>query len=181
MTGTKWLLPLSALAFVIIAGCIGGTSGAFYDAEDTVDNSFQAWVSPVWVQTTQADFESGILTQVDTTTVPGDVLIENVLLTYLSPGTIDSQVLDTTQAGTNWNILAWDASLETGTYITLWVRASDDPFQSDDALPVWEYAGDTSPVVSGLPSGRYMQWRAYLTTLDAFVTPSLHEVRVYYE
>jgi hypothetical protein len=33
----------------------------------------QAWLSNMWIQTTQADFEAGVLNQVDTTTSPGDV------------------------------------------------------------------------------------------------------------
>jgi hypothetical protein len=60
------------------------------------------------------------------------------------------------------------------------VRSSDTAFNAGDATPFWNIVGGTSPVVSGLPSGRYLQWRAVLSTTDTANTPTLHEVRVYY-
>ena len=60
------------------------------------------------------------------------------------------------------------------------VRASDTPFLKDAATPLWTIVGGTSPISTGLPSGRYIQWRARLTTSDTANTPTLHEVRVYY-
>jgi hypothetical protein len=101
---------------------------------------------------------------------------------YTSPGTIASQVLDTGVAGAIWDGLFWDETLESNTVITFEVRASDAPFTADTpqaALP-WISVAGTSPVTSGLPSGRYMQWRANLTASDMSQTPTLHEVRVYY-
>ncbi len=102
--------------------------------------------------------------------------------TYLSPGTIDSQVLDTGIDGDRWDALFWDETLPAGTDITFEVRASDTLFAKDtpDATLPWISVGGTSPVTSGLPSGRYMQWRATLTTSDPSETPILHEVRVYH-
>jgi len=99
---------------------------------------------------------------------------------YVSSGTIASQVLDTGIAGAKWNALFWDETLQSNTDITFEVRASDTLFTKDAATPSWISVGGTSPVTSGLPSGRYMQWRATLTTSDASKTPTLHEVRVYY-
>jgi hypothetical protein len=99
---------------------------------------------------------------------------------YTSTGTIASQVLNTGVAGARWDALFWDEILESGTNITFHVRASDTSFAKDAGSPSWTLAGDTSPVTSGLPSGRYMQWRATLTTSDTSKTPTLHEVRVYH-
>jgi len=99
---------------------------------------------------------------------------------YTSSGTIASQVLDTGINGDRWDALFWDETLPAGTDITFEVRASDSlsgGFPDTSWIPV----GGTSPVSSGLPSGRYMQWRATLTTSDPSETPILHEVRVYYD
>jgi hypothetical protein len=101
-------------------------------------------------------------------------------LVYVSSGTIASQVLDTTVSGAVWNCLFWDETLQSSTDITFQVRASDTLFAKDAATPTWNDVGGSSPVNSGLPSGRYMQWRATLTTSDPANTPTLHEVRVYH-
>jgi hypothetical protein len=100
--------------------------------------------------------------------------------TYVSPATIASQVRDTGIPGDSWDALIWDETLPLNTDITFEVRASDTLFAAGDVLPAWVSVGGTSPVTSGLPTGRYMQWRATLTTSDASVTPVLHEVRLYH-
>lgn len=99
---------------------------------------------------------------------------------YFASGTIASQVLDTGIAGASWSVLAWDETLPGSTDITFEVRASNTPFAKNAALPSWIFVGGNSPVTSGLPSGRYKQWRATLTTSNPSRTPILHEVRVYY-
>jgi hypothetical protein len=104
-----------------------------------------------------------------------------VEVTYVeSSGTVASQVLDTTVTGSRWDGLVWDSTLPSGTGITFEVRASDTVFLKTDAAPSWTSVGGTSPVISGLPSGQYKQWRATLTTSDASNTPTLQEVRVFY-
>ena len=99
---------------------------------------------------------------------------------YVSSGTIASQVLDTGVAGARWDALFWDETLPSNTDITFEVRASDTAFTKDAATPSWTFVGGTSPVTSGLPSGRYLQWRATLTNSDTSETPTLHEVTVDY-
>jgi hypothetical protein len=101
---------------------------------------------------------------------------------YVLSGTIASQVLNTGVSGARWNALFWDRTLDTGTSITFQVRASDTLFAKDTlpAILPWISVGGTSPVTSGLPSGRYKQWQATLTTTDSSKTPTLNEVRVYY-
>ena len=64
--------------------------------------------------------------------------------------------------------------------ITFEVRASDTAFRKDDATPSWTAVGGTSPVLAGLPSGRYMQWRATLTSSDFQKAPTLFEVTIAY-
>jgi hypothetical protein len=99
---------------------------------------------------------------------------------YVASNTIASQVLDTGVVGARWDALSWDRTLQSGTGITFEVRASDTSFAKDAATPSWTSVGGISPVASGLPSGRYKQWRATLTTSDTFKTPTLQEGRVYY-
>ena len=99
---------------------------------------------------------------------------------YVTSGTVASQVLDAGIPGAVWDGLFWDETLESNTDITFEVRASDTLFNAGDANPPWNDVGGTSPVVSGLPSGRYIQWRAVLATSDEFNTPTLSEVRLYY-
>ncbi len=100
---------------------------------------------------------------------------------YTSWGTIASQVMDTGVAGATWDLLSWDETLPAGTDITFEVRASDTLFAAGDPMPAWTSVGGTSPVLSGLPTGRYKQWRATLTTSNSNYTPILHEVRVWYD
>ena len=99
---------------------------------------------------------------------------------YCFSGTIASQVHDTGAAGTLWGSLSWSETIQAGTDITFEVRASDEPFAKDNAGPEWIPVGGTSPVTSGLPSGRYQQWRATLATENTFNTPILHEVTISY-
>lgn len=101
--------------------------------------------------------------------------------TYASSGTIASQVYDTGIAGARWDTLSWSETLDTSTNITFEVRASDTEFQKDDGTPAWVDLGSTnSPIETGLPIGRYIQWRATLTTSEQHQTPILHEVTVEY-
>ncbi|MBI2852505.1 MAG: hypothetical protein HYX84_05345 [Chloroflexi bacterium] len=109
-----------------------------------------------------------------------DEISVNYSSTYPSSGTIASQVLDTGVAEAGWNSLFWDETLQASTNITFEVRASDTAFLKDAATPSWTSVGGTSPVTSGLPPGRYKQWRATLITSDTSKTPTLHEVRAYY-
>jgi hypothetical protein len=98
---------------------------------------------------------------------------------YIFPGTIASQVLDTGIDGARWDGLFWEETLPAGTNITFEVRASDS-LSGGFPDASWVPVGVPSPITSGLPSGRYMQWRATLTTSDTSETPVLHEVIVYH-
>ena len=99
---------------------------------------------------------------------------------YLPLGLLTSVVYDNGNAGTRWDSLFWDSTLVTGTNVTLEVRASNTLFNKSDAAPAWQQSGWPSPVNSGLPSGRYLQWRATLSTSNSSRTPILNEVTVWY-
>jgi predicted ribosomally synthesized peptide with SipW-like signal peptide len=102
----------------------------------------------------------------------------NYSTSYLT-GKIASQVFDTGSPGASWDTLSWDETLPVSTDIEFKVRAADTLAGGfPDAS--WIDVGATSPVNSGLPSGRYIQWQATLTTGDPGETPILHEVRVWY-
>jgi hypothetical protein len=108
--------------------------------------------------------------------------IISAVMNALDDGTgyLSSQVLDTTIAEAAWDVLFWDETLESSTNITFEVRASDTGFLKDAGTPSWDAVGGSSPVASGLTTGRYKQWRATLNTSDPTKTPTLHEVRAYY-
>jgi hypothetical protein len=99
---------------------------------------------------------------------------------FIPIGTLASSVFDTGSVGARWDSLYWDSTAIAGTNITFEVRASDTLFSKTDALPAWQQSGWPSPVNSGLPSGRYLQWRATLFTSDISRTPILNEVRGWY-
>lgn len=100
--------------------------------------------------------------------------------TWATTQTIASQVLDTSTAGGRWDGLGWHETLASGTDITFEVRASDTLFAKDASSPAWVPVTGTSPIISGLPSGEYKQWRVTLSTADGVETPVLHDVTIYY-
>ena len=175
---TFWVIVL--IVCLISSINITQTAANSLDIETASANSFQGWSASLWTQTSQADFEGGVLIQVDTTSSPNDVMLDTETSEYYTSGTLASQVLDTGASSATWNMLFWDETLMSNTDITFEARASDTPFNAGDATPSWNSAGDTSPIMSGLPSGRYKQWRATLTTSDTANTSTLHEVRLYY-
>lgn len=73
MHGTRWLIVVSILCLCFLAGGVGEVASLFTDSETSQGNGFQAWTSNLRVQTTQADFEAGVLSQADTRSSPGDV------------------------------------------------------------------------------------------------------------
>ncbi len=105
---------------------------------------------------------------------------------YTSPGSIASIVFDTQTNGSRWDVLAWNATIPTGTNITFEVRASDTLFLKDAGSPSW--ISVTGTLIGGtyyvyypaLPIGRYLQWRANLTSTVCANTPVLYDVTVYY-
>ncbi len=87
MKGKKWLI----LAIALLASSVGVTQSSFVDYESSTGNAFQAWASTQWVQTTKAEFEAGVLNQVDTSSSPGDVKL-GTTYSLLEPTTsIDSE------------------------------------------------------------------------------------------
>lgn len=106
---------------------------------------------------------------------------ENV--SYVSSGTLASQVYDSGTNGTGWYELNWSETLPASTDITFEVRANDTSFNKSDVTPAWTDLGSADSPVNLTPysiTGRYFQWLANLLTGDTAVTPILHNVTVYY-
>jgi hypothetical protein len=163
------------LAFMYREQLISAFMGLF-DTDTSLDNKLTAWTSWLWKQTNRSQFDAGLFANIDSATSPGDIK----LAVFNAPGTITSQVFDSEKSGTRWDAVIWDSTLPTDTGITFEVRASDTPFSKDSVSPSWSSSFGASPIQTGIPAGRYMQWRATLTTNDNTVTPTLEEVRVYY-
>ena len=70
---SKWLVVLASLALILTSSSTGMTQASYIDSETAVSNGFGAWTSVLWTQTTQADFNAGVLNNVDTSSAPGDV------------------------------------------------------------------------------------------------------------
>jgi len=103
-------------------------------------------------------------------------------ITYPLSGTIASQVLDTLTAGSTMDELSWHETILPGTTdITFEVRADDSSFTAGPGGPTWtNLSPDDSPILTGLPTGQYMQWRATLLTIDTAQTPVLEDVTITY-
>ena len=106
--------------------------------------------------------------------------------TYYSSGSIASMVFDTEVENAQWDSICWEATLPSSATIVFEVRASNTFFTRDSATPGWtsveaeQISNNLYRASADLPSGRYKQWRATLSTSDTSTTPLLHEVKVYY-
>jgi hypothetical protein len=186
-TAFNWGTPASGSAY---------STGTWYKAKIEMDSSqAKGWIdggyqstSPYTLRTTAGNTFIGIewSGRIDNIRVRKYASPEPITYVgseegmYVASNTIASQVLDAGIAGARWDALFWDETLQSNTNVTFEVRADDTLFVKDDVTPLWIAVGGISPVTSGLPSGRYKQWRAILTTSDASKTPLLHEVRVYH-
>ncbi|MEM0449720.1 MAG: hypothetical protein QW520_07880 [Methanomassiliicoccales archaeon] len=97
----------------------------------------------------------------------------------LLSGSMTSSVWDTGSEGTTLVGVFWDSSTPAGTGIKLQVRSSDR-LVGGQPQSEWLELGTNPQVAYVLSSGRYLQWRAYLSTNDSRFTPLLMEVRLHY-
>ena len=162
------------LIVIVLAGNLG-TLSKFIDSETSTGNKATGWTSSVWTQTTQADFESGLDNNIDTATTPGNASLDSGQIS----GWLSSAVFNGGVNNLRWDALVADVNLPADTAITFEVRASDTAFNKEDGSPSWNAIG-SPPVNSGLPAGRYFQWRATLSTSNVLITPTLQEVRSFY-
>ncbi|MGZ4683131.1 MAG: DUF4082 domain-containing protein, partial [Acidimicrobiales bacterium] len=98
------------------------------------------------------------------------------VLTHAPTGTFTSRVLDAGSAAT-WGALTPTATTPGGTTVTYETRSGPVALP-DGSWSAWVPVGAGGAIAS--PAGRYLQYRATLTTLDLAVTPELTSVTVSY-
>ena len=106
------------------------------------------------------------------------VYVPLIKVGYSLTGTVTSAVFDTGAAGMRLDNAFWDRTLAASTGITMEFRAADTIALLNGAS-FQSLGSGTSASLSAF-HGRYIQWRATLTTTDAANTPTLQEVRIYY-
>ncbi|OPX61816.1 MAG: hypothetical protein A4E29_00695 [Methanomassiliicoccales archaeon PtaB.Bin134] len=144
------------------------------DTEVSAGNNFAAWTPSCWRQTAQLDFAAGTGVNVDLATLPGSIILAST-----GTGTYTSAVHDAGTEGAKFDHAFWDRTLPSLTTVTLEIRASDS-LSSGEPDAGWQVLGSgTNASLEGL-EGRYVQWRAILTSDSPGVTPVLEEVRIYY-
>jgi uncharacterized repeat protein (TIGR01451 family) len=95
---------------------------------------------------------------------------------YAAQGEMLSIAYDTGRFSA-WKYLTWDAATPSGTGVRLQARTSAT--QAGLTGAGWtDY--DRTGLLIGDGAGRWVQYRAVLTTADPFVTPELHRVTIYY-
>lgn len=161
-------------------GAVDFSFSYYSDHESSMDNKISAWTSSVWQQTTKEDFEADVLYQVDVATASGDVILATTTSGYVTQGTITSTVFDGGRNAAHFDGVFWASDVPSETGITFAARASDEFFEKGSSFPAWTNIGSNSGVSTGLPTGRYLQWTATLTTNDTATSPVLSEVSVYY-
>jgi uncharacterized repeat protein (TIGR01451 family) len=131
---------------------------------------------PEWTQRTQADFEGNMLSNVDVVTQPGSVILGETQTGYVSQGEVLSTAHDTGQFST-WKYLTWEATTptNTGTKFQLRTAATQNGLEAGS----WMDYDQTGRLI-GNQAGRWVQYRAILTSTDSLTTPQLHQVTVYY-
>ncbi|MCK9356267.1 MAG: hypothetical protein M0R22_03835 [Dehalococcoidia bacterium] len=158
-------------------GSIGGGALA-YAGNGVIDALRGTNTTDVWRHTTAVDTWGVTLDTVPAITGLGAKMVGYVRA-YAILGTLESSVFDSGAPGTEWDTLAWDETLLSATDIEFEVRASETPFLVGDLTLPWTSVGGTSPATL-TQSGRYVQWRARLTTDNILTTPELEEVQLFY-
>jgi len=75
--GFKNILSTASIGIILLLAISSGFTYCLYmDVESSRGNTFGAWTSTLWKQTTEADFSAGVLSDVDVSSSPGDVIIE---------------------------------------------------------------------------------------------------------
>lgn len=186
MKAVCWLV--ATLALVVILFEIAPVHCSFSSVQSASKNMFSAFSSGSWTQTSYNDFYNDTRTNVDITASQGNVVLKNTggsgegNVRYKSPGMINSTVLDTGIQGARIDLVEWNATFSQGkgTNISFFVRASNSSFSPANTTLKWVLIGNVEPVTAGLPTGRYIQWAAVLTTSQSKNTPAIADITVWY-
>jgi len=170
---SKWFILLASLALVLLASSIGVTRSSLVDLESSTGNGFQAWASNLWQQTTQDDFNAGVLQNVQVVS-PGDVKLAvksgwyNSSWSYRAPITIDNSGSSLTDYQIKVNVTYdadmkpdfsdirfadsdgstllshWRESYTTSTSATFWVKVPSIPTGTKTIYMYYDNAGASS-------------------------------------
>lgn len=100
-------------------------------------------------------------------------------IAYVAGGTYTSPVLDA-GGSARWSRLGWAGSAPAGTSITILARSGNTPSPDASWSGFVTISGNPGGL-GALPAGRYLQWRAALSTSDAGRTPALDRVSVFWD
>ena len=105
----------------------------------------------------------------------GNVVIDWMRLgPYAAAGTFDSRVFDANSV-VAWNTMQWLADTPAGTAIQMSVRTGGSPDPTDATWSAWQSIAAPGPLSV---SGRYIQYRASLSSTDPKITPAVRDVIV---
>lgn len=172
MPHRRWA-PLLVAVLVLSIGA-GEVLCTAVDTEVSAGNNFAAWTPSSWRQTAQPEFASGTGVNVDLVTFPGSIILAST-----GTGIFTSAVHDTGMNGAKFDYAFWDRTLPFSTTVSLEIRVSDN-LSSGEPDAGWQVLGSGTYASLEGTEGRYVQWRAVLTSDSPGVTPVLEEVRVYY-
>lgn len=105
--------------------------------------------------------------------IPGELRLRTVA-SYASYGTLTSNIYDANKK-IGWSRASWNSLQPEGTAITLQTRTSDD----NTNWSAWSgaYSNPSGSAITS-PSGRYIQYRINLTTLNSNNTPTLYDISI---
>ncbi|OGN91791.1 MAG: hypothetical protein A2Z75_07820 [Chloroflexi bacterium RBG_13_50_10] len=146
-------LLMVLLLVSLIAGQAGiGATAYFTDAELNTNNTFLAWVSSQWVQTTQAHFNATVLSNVDTSSSPGNVKLS------ATTGAVTDTFTDESKIASKANLVV------TGGQVKLTVGTSSNETLRPNA------SGNETSVSSQYPSSAAHWDKMDEPSADDFVT-----------
>ncbi len=161
-------------AAVLLSLGTGGIACSSVDTEESGQNVAVGWTPLTWEQSSLEDFTAGTRAGTDIATYPGDIVLQSSW-----EGSFTSEMLDTGKAGTVLDHAFWDRTLPAGTSVLLEVRANNT-LTGGAPSGGWHALGDGVHGSLENVTGRYVQWRATLTSDALDKTPVLEEVRIYY-
>jgi len=97
---------------------------------------------------------------------------------FATKGTLTSKVLDADQI-TNWGRIRWNATVPTGTKLTITTRSGNVENDESDAWEAWSPETDaTSPQQILSTNARFLQYRLTFETTIPDATPTLRSVEI---
>ena len=172
----KWFILPVIMVMMVSVFAISMTRAYFTDTETSTGSAFTAWTSMQWTQTSQADFNNGVLNSVEASSSPGNVkltIVPNPTIVAsdnneVSTGSSSSaqlvKTLNFTRSGSTYNEIRIDSNLKIvgGTSVTSSVRLNDvEIFTHTTTSSTYVTYNDVFDF-SGYPDGPYTL-KLYLT------------------